>query len=107
MNKIAPFALLATVATLAVIPSAVFAAEASQSVQAGAETAATAPVSISAGKMLYGPDANRIGSIYRVNANGDAQIIINGRLLTVPVSTLSSTNGKVATNLTKSQILHR
>jgi hypothetical protein len=106
MNKFVPIALLATVATLAVIPTAVFAAEATQSVKAAAD-ATSAPVTVTAGKMLYGPDANRIASIYRVTPNGDAQVILNGRLLTVPAATLSSATGKVATNLTKAQILHR
>ncbi len=106
MNKFVPFALLATVATIAVIPSAVFAAEATQQVTAVADATAAAPT-VAAGKMLYGPDAKRIASIYRVNANGDAQVILEGRLLTVPAATLSNATGKVATNLTKAQILHR
>ena len=45
MTKFVPFALLATVATLAVIPTTVFAAEANQQVRAVADgTAATAAV---------------------------------------------------------------
>jgi hypothetical protein len=106
MNKFIPLALLATVATLAVVPAAVFAAEATQQVKAVADAVA-ASATVTAGKMLYGPDAKRIASIYRVNANGDAQVILEGRLLTVPAATLTSATGKVATNLTKSQLLHR
>jgi len=108
MRKFAPLALAATVATLALVPTAVFAAEGNQDVRAAAD-AATAPaaVAVSVGKMLYGPDGNRIASVYRVTAAGDAQIILDGRLLTVPASTLSSVDGKVATSLTKREIVRR
>ncbi len=106
MNKLAPIALLATVATLSVVPATVFAAE-TQPVKAAAEAVAAPSVAINAGKMLYGPDGRRIASVYRVSANGDAQLIIDGRLLTVPASTLSEANGKVATSLTKKEIVRR
>jgi hypothetical protein len=106
MTKFVPIALLATVATLAVIPSAVFAAEANQQVRAVADVQA-AGATATAGKMLYGPDGQRIGSVYRANSNGDAQLIINSRLVTVPAATLSLANGKLATSLTKSEIVRR
>jgi hypothetical protein len=108
MTKYVPFALFATFAMLAVIPQALFAAEANQQVRDPAGSMATAGASVvTSGKMLYGPDGHRIASIYRVTANGDAQIILNGRLLTVPAATLSGTTGKVATSLTKIEINHR
>ncbi len=108
MNKFVPIALLATVATLAVVPNAVFAAETNQQVRATADgTAAAASVAATNGKMLYGPDGNRIASVYRATSSGDAQLIINGRLVTVPASTLSILDGKLATSLTKSEINHR
>jgi hypothetical protein len=106
MTKFVPIALLATVATLAVIPSAVFAAEANQQVRAVADGQA-AGATATVGKMLYGPDGQRIGSVYRANSNGDAQLIINSRLVTVPAATLSLANGKLATSLTKSEIVRR
>jgi hypothetical protein len=108
MTKFVPLALLATVATLAVIPTTVFAAEANQQVRAVADgTAATAAVRATTGKMLYGPDGLRIASIYRATANGDAQLIINSRLTTIPASTLSIADGKLVTSLTKSEITRR
>ena len=108
MTKYVPFALLATVATLAVIPQALFAAEASQQVREPAgSVAAPAAVAVTAGKMLFGSNGQRIASIYRVAANGDAQIILDGRLLTIPAVTLSTASGKVATSLTKTEINHR
>ena len=108
MNKFAPFALLATFAALAVIPTTVFANEANQQVRAVADgTAATAAVVATTGKMLYGPDGKRIAAIYRATANGDAQLIIESRLIVVPAATLSLVNGKLATSLTKAEIARR
>lgn len=107
MTKYVPFALLATVATLAIIPQAVFAAEANQQVREPAAAVGATNVAVTAGKMLYGADGHRIASIYRVAANGDAQIILDGRLLNIPASTLSTASGKVATSLTKTEINHR
>ena len=107
MTKFVPFALLATVATIAVVPTVVFAAEANQQVRAATDSVAGAAATASVGKMLYGPDGRRIASVYRVASNGDAQLIIDGKLLTVPASTLMIANGKLATSLTKSEVIHR
>jgi hypothetical protein len=107
MTKYVPLALFATFATLAVIPQALFAAEANQQVREPAGSIAAATPNVTSGKMLYGPDSHRIASIYRVTATGDAQIILNGRLLTVPAATLSGASGKVVTSLTKIEINHR
>ena len=70
MNKFAPFALLATVATIAVVPAAVFAAETNQQVRDANSAPATGGISVSAGKMLYAADGKRIASVYRVTAAG-------------------------------------
>jgi len=102
MNKFAPLALIATVATLA-IPSFAFAEEASQTVRAA--TADAASVEVNAGKMLYGANGNRVASIYRVDANGNPQLILDGKLVTVPASSLSVVGGKVTTSLTKRELL--
>jgi hypothetical protein len=107
MSKFVPLALLATVATLAVVPQVVFAAETNQQVRTGAEAVSAAPSAAVAGKMLYGPDGHRIASVYRVRPNGDAELILDGRLVTVPANTLSIANGKLATSLTKHEINHR
>lgn len=106
MSKLAPIALLCTVATLAVIPAAAFAAESAQQLRETSGGAASA-VAIRAGKILYGPDGKRLGQIYRVTANGDVQLIISSRLVTIPASTLSEANGKVTTSLTKSELNRR
>lgn len=102
MNKFAPLAALATVATLALVPTAVF-AETTQAVHEVTEEAA-APVQLNAGMMLYASNGYRIAPIYRVNADGNPQVILNGRLVTVPASTVSEVGGKVTTSLSKKEI---
>ncbi|SFG27126.1 hypothetical protein SAMN05518801_11325 [Novosphingobium sp. CF614] len=99
MNKFAPLAALAAFATLAGIPSAVF-AETTQSVREVTEEAA-APVKVNAGAMLYSANGYRIAPVYRVTADGNPQVMLDGRLVTVPASTLSEVNGKVTTALSK------
>ena len=107
MNKFVPFALLATVATIAVIPAAVFAAETNQQVREANSAPAAGGVSVSAGKMLYSADGKRVASVYRVTAAGDVQVIVASRLVTVSASTLSDVNGKVTTSVSKSDINRR
>ena len=102
MKKLVPLAALATVATLAVVPTAVF-AETTQSVREVTEEAA-APVEVNAGKMLYAANGYRIAPIYRVTEEGNPQVIMNGRLVTVPASTLSDVDGKVTTSLSKKEV---
>ena len=101
MSKFAPFAAIAALAVLAA-PAAVFAAESSQSVHAATDAAAA--VELNAGKMLYASNGQRVAAIYRVNGEGNPQVILNGKLVTVPASTLSEVNGKVTTSLTKSEL---
>ncbi len=97
------FAALAAVATLAVLSApAAFAGESSQSVRAATD-AATAGVAVNAGKMLYTTDGKRVAAIYRV-VDGNPQVILNGKLVTVPASTLSDVNGNVTTSLSKVEL---
>ena len=101
MNKLAPLALAATLVTFTLAPAAVYAAETSQSVSAPAEAAA---VSVNAGKMIYGPNGQRIAPAYRVTSEGAVQVILNGKLVNIPSSTLSDVNGKVTTSLSKKDL---
>jgi len=100
MTKFAPFA---AVAALALVAAPAFAAETSQSVRAAAD-ASQASVAVNAGKMLYGSNGQRIASIYRVNAEGSPQVILDGKLVTVPAGTLTEVNGKITTSLTKKDL---
>jgi hypothetical protein len=67
--------------------------------------AATAAPVAAKGKMLVAANGARLGTVYRVGADGSAQLIIDGKMVTVPASTLSITDGKLTTSLTKSEVL--
>ena len=69
-----------------------------------AEAATTAAVAAK-GQMLMSSNGARLGEVNRVTADGSPQIIIDGKLVTVPASTLSTVNGHLTTSLTKSQVL--
>ena len=57
------------------------------------------------GKMLVTANGSRLAPVYRVGADGSAQIILDGKMVTVPATTLSSVDGKLTTSLTKSEVL--
>ena len=99
MSKLA---IAATLAALSLVPAAQ-AAESSQTVRAATDAAA-APVSVSAGRMIYGSNGQRIAAAYRVTADGTVQVILNGKLVNIPASTLSEADGKVSTTLTKAEL---
>ena len=101
MKKFAPVAAFATVVTLAAVPTAVFAE--TQAVHEVTEEA-NAPAQFNAGQMLYAANGQRIAAIYRVNADGNPQVIMNGRLVTIPATTVSEVDGKVTTTLTKKDV---
>ena len=100
MKMSVAFAAAATLAVLSAVPAE---AESTQAVSATVGAVA-GPVSVSPGKMIYGANGRRIGAVYRVTAQGNPQLIIDGKLVTVPASTLSSVDGKVTTSLSKADI---
>jgi hypothetical protein len=70
----------------------------------GTSAESAAPVA-EKGKMLVAANGARLGAVYRVGADGAAQIIIDGKMVTVPANTLSNANGKLTTSLSKSEVL--
>ena len=81
---------------------------ASVAVPAVAQEAASSGVTVTVSQSLFDSAGKRVGNVYRVAADGSAQLIIDeGRLVTVPVSTLSEVDGKLKTSLTKRQITSR
>jgi hypothetical protein len=58
----------------------------------------------SEGKMLVSANGSRLGAVYRVTNDGSAQLIIDGKLVTVPAATLSIVDGKLTTSLSKSDV---
>jgi hypothetical protein len=91
MNKFAPFAVLATLATFSLVPVAVH--------------AQTAAPKIVEGKMVYAANGQRLAPVYRVNADGSVQMIMEGRLVTVPATVLSEVNGKLTSSENKGELL--
>jgi hypothetical protein len=92
MNAVKIAALIA--AATALVPSA-WAEE--------AKPAATA-VKARSGQMLYAADGARIVTVNRVAADGAAQVILDGKLITIPADTLAVVDGKLTTTLSKSDL---
>jgi hypothetical protein len=57
------------------------------------------------GTMLFAADGGRLGTVYRVTSDGSAQLIIDGKMVSVPASTISSKDGKLTTSLKKSEVI--
>jgi hypothetical protein len=73
--------------------------------QAPADSAPAAAPLAKKGEMLVASNGARLGAVYRVGPDGAAQIILDGKMISVPASTLSATNGKLQTSLSKSEVL--
>jgi hypothetical protein len=56
------------------------------------------------GKMLVAANGARLGAVYRVTDDGSAQLIVDGKMVTVPASTLSVVDGKLQTTLSKNEV---
>jgi hypothetical protein len=56
------------------------------------------------GKMIYATGGKRLGAVYKVTADGSAQVIINGKLVTIPASTITTANGKLETSLARNEV---
>ena len=99
MKKLAPLAGLTAIALLAA-PLSVFAAS--------NPTTATASTTVGfrVGTMLYDSQTHRVGNVYRVTAAGNAELIIDAKVVTVPGSTISKVGGKFVTSLTMAEIRH-
>ena len=69
-------------------------------VSAAAQDAASpaAPTAVK-GKMLVAANGARLGSIYRVGPDGSAQLIIDGKMVTVPASTFCTLDDTVTVRL--------
>ena len=63
------------------------------------------PAAPAKGQMLHDADGGRLAPVYKVNDDGSVQIIIYGKLVTIPANTLSSSGGDLKTSLTKNQVI--
>jgi hypothetical protein len=66
---------------------------------------AEAPVSAVKGSMVIAANGARLAPVYRVAPDGAAQIILEGKMVTIPATTLSMADGHLVTSLTKSEVL--
>jgi hypothetical protein len=57
------------------------------------------------GKMLVAANGARLGLVYRVTPDGSVQIIIDGKVTTIPAATLSMANGELTTSLSKNDVI--
>lgn len=71
------------------------------------ESPATEVVDASAyeGEMIYDGNGRRIGAVYSVTPDGAPQVIISGKLYTIPSDSLSVADGKLSTSMTKKEIV--
>lgn len=85
-------------ATVSIILAALALSPASAAMAQGADAAVR-------GTTIYGADGKRIAVIYRVEADGAVDVILEGKLVKIPGSTVTVADGKATTSLTKSQVL--
>lgn len=90
-----------TLTALLASPNTAFAGEATVS----AAAVGTAPVKV--GQMLFAAGGKRLAPVYSVRADGNPQVILEGKLFTVPAATLSSADGKLTTSLSKAEVTAR
>ncbi len=57
------------------------------------------------GEMLTDADGRRLAQVDQVDGDGSAEILIDGRVATIPAATLSVVNGHLTTSLKKTQII--
>jgi len=67
--------------------------------------AAEESVSPVKGSMLVAANGARLAPVYRVGPDGSPQIIIEGKMVTIPATTLSMAGGRLTTSLTKNEVL--
>lgn len=72
---------------------------------ASAKEDAPSAVAASKGKLLVAADGARLGTVYRVTSDGAVQMILEGKMITVPASTLSNVDGRLVTSLSKNQVM--
>jgi hypothetical protein len=57
------------------------------------------------GKLLYDADGKKLAAIYKLDAKGSPQILLEGKMVTVPLATLKKDEDKFATSLTKKDLM--
>ena len=66
----------------------------------------TVPDAVKAqGKLLFDAAGSRLGVVDRVEADGSADILLDGRVIKIPSATLSISGGKLSTSLKKAEVV--
>ncbi|MGR4864743.1 hypothetical protein [Caulobacter sp. LARHSG274] len=63
-------------------------------------------VKVAVGKMLYDADGKKLAAIYKLDSKGP-QLLLDGKVVTVPAATLTEVDGKFATSMTKRDLMTR
>ena len=74
---------------------------------AGAAVAAepSALAKVLVGKLLYDADGKKLAAIYKLDPKGSPQILLEGKMVTVPLATLKKDEDKFSTSLTKKDLM--
>ena len=107
MNKFIPAALLATLATFAIIPYSARAETVAVQAEAAVAAAKQAPVKAAPGQILYDTAGKSIGPVYALGRNGAVVLSLDDQLVTVPASSLSLIKRKLTTSLSRDAVAAR
>ena len=107
MNKFIPAALLATLATLAIIPYSARAETVAVQAEATVAAIKQAPVKAAPGQILYDTAGKSIGPVYALGRNGAVVLSLDDHLVTVPGSSLSLIKRKLTTSLSRDAVAAR
>lgn len=93
-----------SLALIAATAAPAFAEESATPVAAATPVSATATVTAARGQMLVASNGARIGRVARLADDGAPQVIVEGKVVTVPLSTLSVVDGRLVSTLSPAEI---
>ena len=68
---------------------------------------AQAAMTVEVGKPIYSADGQKLGAVYKVGKDGAPQVIISGKLVTLPAASVSMDGNRIVTTLSKKDIVTR
>ena len=66
---------------------------------------AQATATVEVGKPIYSADGQKLGAVYKLAKDGAPQVIVSGKLVTVPAASVSMSGDRIVTSLTRKDIL--
>lgn len=73
--------------------------------QSPAVAAAAEAVTVARRELIVTADGERVGRVDRFSADGSPRVIVHGRFVTIPRSTLSRADGRLVTSLSWAEVL--